>query len=66
MIPSNSKSGIKIIDNSTQGYSISNSGQIAFVNFSNQPNSQVDRTHACVWLANADGSNQRILVPNNY
>ena len=54
----------KIINNSSVGYSVSKTGVIAFVNFNLSALATVDKFHACIWLADIDGSNQRPLVTN--
>jgi Tol biopolymer transport system component len=56
----------KIVNESTQGFSISKNGVIAFVNFNNISGSFIDHTHGCIWTANADGSNQQVFIPNYY
>jgi hypothetical protein len=58
----------EIAPNSTQGFSISNTGTIAYVNLDlidGSPNSIVDQTHGVIWLMNADGSNKRQFTFNN-
>ena len=56
----------KIVDASTQGFSISKKGIIAFVNFSNSSGAFIDHSHACIWTANHDGTNQHVFLMNNY
>jgi hypothetical protein len=56
----------QIIQNSTQGYSISKHGTIAYVNFGNTDKSVLDRQQGCIWLSNIDGTNQRPFILNNY
>jgi Tol biopolymer transport system component len=56
----------KIIDGSTQGFSISKNGTIAFVNFNNTASAIIDHSHGCIWTASYDGTNQRAFVLNNY
>jgi hypothetical protein len=57
---------IQLCFNSTQRFSISKEGIIAYVNFSNTDTAKIDKTHGTIWIMNADGSNQRSFTFNNY
>jgi len=55
--------------NSTQGFSISNTGMIAYVNLDltdGSPNSIIDQTHGTIWLMKADGSQKVQFTFNIY
>jgi Tol biopolymer transport system component len=53
----------KIIANSSQGFSISKDGTLAYVNFNNKV---VDKTHGTIWLSNINGSTPKPLTYNTY
>jgi len=55
--------------NSTQGFSISNDGTIAYINLDitdNSPNSIIDSTHGVIWLMKSDGTAKRQFTYNHY
>jgi len=54
----------KIIDGTSNGFSVRNDGVIAFIDFDVRKSSPVDKTHACIKIANPDGSNPKVLVGN--
>lgn len=53
----------KIINNSSQGFSISKDGAVAYVNFDGKI---VDKTHGTIWLSNINGSSPKPLTYNIY
>jgi Domain of unknown function (DUF5050) len=55
----------KIADNSTQGFSISQTGIIAYVDF-HTAEAVIDRTLGTIWTMNIDGTNKKQLTSNNY
>ena len=53
----------KIISLSTNGFSISKFGTIAYVNFDGRI---IDKTHGTIWVTDINGNNAKPLVFNNY
>jgi Tol biopolymer transport system component len=56
----------KIADNTSQGYSISKDGIIAFVNFVESSDFILSKQNGCLWLINTDGTNPHTFITNNY
>jgi Tol biopolymer transport system component len=57
---------IKLCMSSTQGFSISKDGIIAYSDFGSLESSVVDKTHGVIWTMNIDGTNQQPLTFNIY
>lgn len=53
----------KVVANSSQGFSISKNGTIAYVNFNNN---NVDKTHGTIWLTDVNGNSPKPLTYNIY
>jgi Tol biopolymer transport system component len=60
---------MEIVPNSTQGYSISKDGLVAYINLDltdHSPDAVLDATHGVIWIMNVDGSNRHQLTFNNH
>ena len=53
----------EVVANSSQGFSISKDGTIAYVNFDNN---HVDKTHGTIWLTDINGNSPKPLTYNIY